>query len=544
MTGHAIADVRAQVMWNRLIAVVEEQAIALVRTAFSTSVREAGDLSAGVFDRKGRMIAQAVTGTPGHVNAMAAAVGHFIKAIGEDNIFEGDAYITNDPWLGTGHLHDLTMVSPSFRKGRLVGYFACTAHVVDVGGRGFGPDANEVYEEGFCIPIMKFAERGKVNRDLVNILHNNVRESRQVVGDVYSLAACNEIGHRRLIDMMDEFGIDDIEELAEFVFDRSLSATMERIRALPPGTYRNSMRVDGYGTPIDMVVALRVGPDGITADFDGTSSQSPRGINVPLIYTTAYAAYGLKVALAPDIPNNWASLEPFKVVAPEGCILNAQRPAAVAVRHVLGHFVPDTILGAVHQMLPGRVPAEGAGALWNIHISARPSGGNLPPGTHAQRAEVLMFNSGGSGARPTLDGMSATAFPSGVHTMSIEATEHVGPVIFWRKELREGSGGDGKFRGGLGQTVEIAPARGHEFYFNAMFDRCEHAAQGRAGGKPGTAGGVSLDDGTKLRGKGRQHVPEGRRLILQIPGGGGYGAPDERAKADVERDRVGGYVKR
>ena len=543
MSGAHVADVRAQVMWNRLIAVVEEQAVALVRTAFSTSVRESGDLSAGVFDKQGRMIAQAVTGTPGHVNAMAAAVGHFIRIIGMENIFEGDAYITNDPWLGTGHLHDLTMVSPSFRNGKLIGFFASTAHVVDVGGRGFGPDANEVYEEGICIPVMKFAERGKVNRDLINILHNNVRESNQVVGDVYSLAACNETGHRRLIDMMNEFAIDDLEAVAEFVFERSRVATLERIAALPKGSGRNSMRLDGYGAPVELVVKLTIGDGEVVADFDGTSGQSPKGINVPLIYTTAYAAYGLKVAFAPDIPNNWASLEPFKVVAPPGCILNALRPAPVAVRHVLGHFVPDLILGAVHQMLPGSVPAEGAGALWNIHISARPCGGNMPAGVDPQRAEVLMFNSGGSGARPTLDGMSSTAFPSGVHTMSIEATEHVGPVIFWKKELREGSGGDGTFRGGLGQTLEIAPANGHEFYFNAMFDRLENPARGRAGGGAGAPGGVSLDDGTKLNGKGRQFVPAGRRLILNVPGGGGYGPPKERAEEAVEQDRARGYVR-
>jgi N-methylhydantoinase B len=538
----SITDVRAQVMWNRLISVVEEQAVVLVRTAFSTSVRESGDLSAGVFDRKGRMIAQAVTGTPGHVNAMAAAVSHFIREIGEKNIFEGDAYITNDPWLGTGHLHDFTMVSPSFRKGKLIGYFACTAHVVDVGGRGFGPDANEVYEEGICIPIMKFAERGKVNQDLVRLVHANVRESNQVVGDIYSLAACNETGHRRLVEMMDEFKIDDLGSLAEFIFQRSHAATVEQIKALPKGIYRNSMRVDGYGEPIDMVVAMTVEKDSITVDFDGTSGQSPRGINVPLIYTTAYAAYGLKVALAPTIPNNWASLEPFKVKAPPGSILNAQRPAAVAVRHVLGHFVPDVILGAIHQMLPDTVPAEGSGALWNIHISARPLSGDAPPGVTLMRAEVLMFNSGGSGARPNQDGMGATAFPSGVHTMSIEATEHVGPVIFWRKELRDGSGGEGKYRGGLGQIVEIAPADGHEFYFNAMFDRLDNPARGRDGGRNGALGSVSLDDGTKLKGKGRQHVPAGRRLILKAPGGGGYGVPAERSSDDQTRDKVRSYV--
>lgn len=542
MTKKPISDVHMQIMWNRLISVVEEQAVTLIRTAFSTSVRESGDLSAGVFNRAGLMIAQAVTGTPGHVNAMAEAVGHFINDIGRENIYEGDVYITNDPWKGTGHLHDFTVVSPSFRKGKLTGFFACTAHVVDVGGRGFGPDANEVYEEGIFVPIMKFAERGVVNKDLVNILRNNVRESHQVVGDVYSLAACNEIGHRRLMDMMDEFQLDDLEGLADFIFKRSYDATLERLASLPHGTYSNVMRVDGYGDPIDIAVRIDVHADHILADFAGTSAPSPKGINCPLIYSAAYACYGLKCSLAPEIPNNHASLLPFKVTAPKDCILNAQRPAPVSVRHVLGHLVPDAVLGAVHKMLPGKVPAEGSGALWNLHVSARPLTGKDAPRDGGQRAEVLLFNSGGTGARSHLDGLSATAFPSGVHSMSIEATEHVGPVIFWRKELRDGSGGAGQFRGGLGQVVEIAPTEGHEIYFNAMFDRIKHPPRGREGGEDGAAGAVLLDDGTVLNAKGRQHVPAGRRLILQLPGGGGYGPLDKRDAEAVKRDRDFDYV--
>ncbi|WP_426128354.1 hydantoinase B/oxoprolinase family protein [Pararhizobium sp. PWRC1-1] len=542
MKTSALSDVHMQIMWNRLISVVEEQAVTLIRTAFSTSVRESGDLSAGVFNRGGKMIAQAVTGTPGHVNAMAEAVGHFIRDIGPENIFEGDVYITNDPWKGTGHLHDFTVVSPSFRNGALVGYFACTAHVVDVGGRGFGPDANEVYEEGIFVPIMKFAERGKVNKDLVNILHNNVRESHQVVGDVYSLAACNEIGHRRLMDMMEEFELADLETLGEFIFKRSYDATIERIAALPKGSYSNTMRVDGYGSPIDIAVRLDVAEDYILADFEGTSPPSPKGINCPVIYSAAYACYGMKCSIAPEIPNNHASLLPFRVTAPKNCILNAQHPAPVSVRHVLGHLVPDAVLGAVHKMLPGKVPAEGAGALWNLHVSVRPLQGEKAPADGGQRAEVLLFNSGGAGARSTLDGLSATAFPSGVHSMSIEATEHVGPVIFWRKELRDGSGGAGKFRGGLGQVVEISPTDGHEMHFNAMFDRVDHPPRGREGGANGAAGAVLLDDGTILATKGRQHVPAGRRLILQLPGGGGYGAPDNRDPIAAQRDRDFDYV--
>ena len=542
MTQSALSEVHMQIMWNRLISVVEEQAVTLIRTAFSTSVRESGDLSAGVFNRDGKMIAQAVTGTPGHVNAMAEAVGHFMNDIGPDNIFEGDVYITNDPWKGTGHLHDFTVVTPSFRKGRLIGFFACTAHVVDVGGRGFGPDASEVYEEGIFIPIMKFAERGTVNRDLVNLLRHNVREAHQVVGDVYSLAACNEIGHRRLQDMMDEFALDDLEELAAFVFDRSIKATLARLAELPAGSYDNVMRVDGYGSPIDIALRVDVAGDRVLVDFAGTSGPSPRGINVPMIYTKAYACYGLKCALAPEIPNNYGSLLPFEVAAPKDCILNAQHPAPVAVRHVLGHLIPDAVLGALHKMLPGRIPAEGAGALWNLHVSARPLQGKDAPADGGQRAEVLLFNSGGTGARPTLDGLSATAFPSGVHSMSIEATEHVGPVIFWRKELREGSGGAGKYRGGLGQVLEISATEGHEFHFNAMFDRVDHPPRGRAGGENGAAGAVLLDDGTKLATKGRQHVPAGRRLVLMLPGGGGYGPASERSPEAIARDIACGYV--
>ncbi|MFC0245502.1 hydantoinase B/oxoprolinase family protein [Falsochrobactrum ovis] len=542
MVNNAVSDVHMQIMWNRLISVVEEQALTLIRAAFSTSVRESGDLSAGVFNQSGQMIAQAVTGTPGHVNAMAEAVGHFIRDIGVENIYEGDVYITNDPWKGTGHLHDFTVVSPSFRKGKLIGFFACTAHVVDVGGRGFGPDANEVYEEGIFIPIMKFAERGVVNKDLVNILHNNVRESDQVVGDVYSLAACNEIGQRRLMEMMDEFALADLEDLAKFIFKRSYDATIERITALPRGSFNNIMRVDGYDSPIDIAVRLDVNEDHILVDFDGTSAPSPKGINCPLIYSAAYACYAIKCAIAPEIPNNYASLLPFRISAPSDCILNAQRPAPVSVRHVLGHLVPDAVFGAVHKMLPGSVPAEGSGALWNLHVSVRPLTGENAPQDGGRRAEVLLFNSGGMGARPLQDGLHATAFPSGVQSMSIEATEHVGPVIFWRKELRDGSGGAGEFRGGMGQIVEIAPAAGHEFYFNAMFDRVDNPARGREGGGDGAPGAVLLDDGSVLATKGRQHVPSDRRLVLKLPGGGGYGSQSNRSEEAKRRDLKLEYV--
>ena len=536
-----ISKVAYQVMWNRLISIVEEQAQALVRTAFSTSVREAGDLSAGVYDAQGNMLAQAVTGTPGHVNAMADAVAHFIRRIGRQNIFEGDVYITNDPWEGTGHLHDITMVTPSFYKGQFVGFFACTAHIVDIGGRGFGADANSVYEEGLYIPIMKFIDQGSVDKTLVSIIRGNVREPDQLVGDVYALATCNEIGHRRLVDMMDEFSLTDLDGISDFIMSNSHNATVERIAALQKGAADGEMRIDGYDSPIDLRVRVHIEDDHILCDFNGTSGLDKKGINVPLVYTKAYACYALKCAIAPEIPNNAASLAPFKITAPENCILNAVHPAPVALRHVIGHMVPDTIYDAVDKLLPKTVPAEGAGCLCNFQVSIRPRTDAKAP-EDAVRSEVLTFNSGGSGARPEIDGMNATAFPSGVMTMPVEATEQAGPVIIWRKELRVDSGGSGQYRGGLGQHMDVGARVGHEFDIQAMFDRVDHPARGRAGGREGAPTKIAQDDGTKMRGKGKQFVPHGNKVLMSFPGGAGYGAPSMRDKQAVIRDLALGYI--
>jgi len=535
------SQVSFQVMWNRLISVVEEQAQALVRTAFSTSVREAGDLSAGVYDIEGQMLAQAVTGTPGHVNAMADAVGHFIRRIGRENIFAGDVYITNDPWEGTGHLHDITMVSPSFHQGRLVGFFACTAHIVDIGGRGFGADAASVYEEGLYIPIMKFAERGEVDKTLIRIVRGNVREPDQLIGDIYALATCNEIGHRRLIDMMQEFELDDLAGIAQFILENSQRATIECIAALPRQSASGEMTVDGFDKPITLKVTLTIEEERIVSDFTGTSGLDKKGINCPLVYAKAYACYALKCAIAPDIPNNAASLAPFVIEAPVNTIVNAVHPAPVALRHIIGHFVPDTVYAALDKILPGVVPAEGAGCLCNFQVSLRPRTDAAAP-ADAVRSEVLTFNSGGSGARPQHDGLNATAFPSGVMTMPIEATEHAGPVIIWRKELRPDSGGAGKQRGGLGQFMEVGAVDGHEFDFQAMFDRVDHPARGRQGGRNGAPTTISQDDGSAMRGKGKQFVPHGRKVMLAFPGGAGYGNPQDREQSIVKRDLLKGYI--
>jgi len=532
-----LSRIHQHVMWNRLISVVEEQAQTLVRTAFSTSVREAGDLAAAVFDRQGRMLAQAVTGTPGHINSMAEAVVHFINKHPVDTMEPGDVFITNDPWQTSGHLHDITTVTPTFYRDQVVGLFANTCHVVDIGGRGFSPDARQVFEEGINIPILHLFRRGQVNETLLDIVRTNVREPQQVIGDIFSFAAANDTGSKRLISMMEEFGIAQLDDLAEFIIENSRIATIERIRKLKQGTYHNELTMDGYDQPVTLRAALTVGEDNIHVDYTGTSPASSHGINVVLNYTKAYTCFGVKCAVAPDIPNNYGSLLPITFSAPEGSILNAPRPYAVAARHIIGHLLPDTVLGCLHQVLPGGVQAEGSASLWNIQLRGGPS---VSPNSGYQgeipNFEMLQFNSGGSGARPQKDGMSATAFPSGVRGMPVEASEAIAPVIFWRKEFREDSGGAGKYRGGLGQVIEIGGADGIPFDVLAMFERVNNAPHGRDGGADGATGQVLLASGKKLRAKGQQAIPPHDRLHLEMAGGGGFGHPFERDAARVAED--------
>ena len=530
----ALADIQRQVMWNRLLAVVEEQAQTMIRTAFSTTVREAGDLSAGIFDLQGRMLAQAVTGTPGHVNSMMESVLHFLRKFPAETLRDGDHLITNDPWLGTGHLHDLTVVTPTFHRGRLVALFANTAHVVDVGGLGMGPEGRSVFEEGLYIPIVKCFEAGRPNETFFDFLRAGTRQPVELEGDVYSLCACNEAGARRLVQMLDEFGLDGIDALAEFILGSSHRATLAEIAKLPRGTFKAEIWSDGYEDPVRLAAAMTIAADSITVDFDGTSGLSGRGINVPPAYTRAYACFGIKCVVAPAIPNNTASLAPFHMRIPEGCILGAPRPRAVAVRHVVGQLLPDLMMSCLHQAVPDRVTAEGSSCLWNPPLR----GGSIVSGPNSPLAdfEVITFNSGGTGARPDADGLDGTAFPSGVRTMPVEATENVAPVVFWRKELRPGSGGAGRTRGGMGQVMEIGAKGDAEFACNAIFDRVANAPKGRDGGQDGAPGRVTLKSGTVLRTKGYQTIPAGDRLVLELPGGGGMGPPAERDPAAAARD--------
>ena len=530
-----IGEIEIQILWNRLLSVVEEQAQTLVRTAFSTAAREAGDISAGVFDMKGRMLAQAVTGTPGHINSMARSVVHFLDAFPAETLKDGDILITNDPWKGTGHLFDLTVVTPIFLDERPVALFACTTHVVDIGGLGVSAEGRQIYHEGLYIPLMHLAREGRMNEDLLGIVRANVREPVQVVGDIYALVACNETGGKRLREMMREFNLADLDHLGEEIISRSRRAMAEIIAKLPQGSWTARMTIDGFEAPVTLVATLTIAGDRVLVDYTGTSGLSRYAINCPMCYTEAYTSFGVKAALAPWIPNNTGTLDAVIVTAPENTILNAPHPAAVYARSVMGHMLPDVVYGCLDQALPDTVPAEGTSSLWNLSLLAG-HGLTGMEGSAVRAFNVTTFHSGGAGARPQQDGLSATPFPSGVRNVPIEITEAITPLVVWRKELRRGSGGPGRQRGGLGQRMEIANRDATAFGIQARFERGVYPARGRSGGEAGAKGRLSLATGASLAIKGLQIIPAGDRLIVEMPGGGGYGDPFARDPALVARD--------
>jgi N-methylhydantoinase B len=416
----------------------------------------------------------------------------------------------------------------------LVGFFGNTCHVLDIGGRGLGTDARSVYEEGLFVPITKLYDGGVENRELVKLLAANVRTPEPVLGDIHAQVAGNDVGGRRLLEMMDELGLESLEPVADEIIARSERAMRDAISQLPDGVWEHVVYSDGYEEPVRLQVRLTKRGDELWVDWAGSSMESKRGINVVLNYTHAYTTYAIKCALAPEVPNNEGSFRPVHVSAPEGSILNAQPPAPVGARHIIGHFLPGAIFGALAQVVPGRVMAEGAANIWNVQLTGRDEAGKL--------WTYVWFSTGGTGARPTSDGISATAFPSGISGVPSEVIESLSPVVIHRRELRQDSGGAGTYRGGLGQSLEFSVRTGQPFTFSPLFDRVQFAAQGSDGGKPGAAARIETSDGQILERKGVREFEAGTRVTLDLPGGGGFGDPLCRDLDAVRDDIANGVI--
>jgi N-methylhydantoinase B len=532
MAQRSIDPVSLEVIWSRLIFVTKEQQDTLVRTAFSSIVRESQDLSCGVFDAAGRMIAQSDSGTPGHINSMANAVRHFLAKFPAEVLTAGDVLVTNDPWLTSGHLNDITVVTPVFAEHGVVALFANTCHSADIGGRILSAEAREVYEEGMRIPIIKLFDRGEANAVLLEMIRANVRQPDEVIGDLYAQAASNDTGGRALLELMNEFDLDSVGAVADEILRRSEVAVREAIRKLPQDVdYRSEAWCDGFEEPIVLRCSARASNDELAIDFEGSSPQTTRGINVPFNYTLAYASFAIKAVLCPEVPFNHGTFRPMRVSAPPGSILNALDPAPVASRHIIGHFVPSLIFMALAPALVGNLLAPGHDALWlSIWRGQSPS------------FSLTLQHSGGMGARPSKDGLSATCFPSGVAGVPVEVIENLSPLIVRRRELRTDSGGAGKWRGGLGQCIEFASREVGRWSVSCIVDRTRYAAPGLLGGGSGALGEVRISGAVTPKTKQQIELVKEDSVYLATPGGGGYGASFERDPERVRRDVVEGYV--
>jgi len=536
MTPRARLDaVTLEVLWTRIISVVDEAAKAIVRTSFSTLSNEANDFACVLTDARGRALAQNTGSIPSFIGTLPATVRHFIRELGVESMTPGDVLITNDAWMGTGHMSDVSVLKPIFHRDRLVAFSATTSHMPDIGGRIRAIEAREIFEEGLHIPLARLVRDGRVDETMVALIRANVRTPDQTMGDIWAQVSANELMERRVRALMDDYRLDTLETLGDELFTRSERAMRDAIRAVPNGTYRYGFRTDGTGAPFIFKIALTVKGDEIVADYTGSSPQQPRAINCVMAYTYAMTAYAVRCVLLPGLPNNEGMYRPITVQAPEGSILNPRFPAAVVSRATTGHYVPALVLGALHRVIPDRVMAGVGSPLWALSLSSTRADGK--PYT-----TVLFFN-GGMGATPIKDGENVLSWPSNISSTPVEVAERQSPLFFHHKRLRPGSGGAGRFRGGLGQDILIESRSSRPIVLSVMAERTAFPAPGLAGGAAGGLGDVQIND--RPIDSRKQHVLErGDRVLVRTPGGGGYGPRRQRSRTLTRRDRALGYVTR
>lgn len=525
--------VTLEVLWTRLISVVDEAAKAIVRTSFSTLSNEANDFACVLTDARGWALAQNTGSIPSFIATLPATVRHFLARWGAQGLAPGDVLITNDPWMGTGHKSDVCVLRPIFHRERLVAFSATTSHMPDIGGRVRAIEAREIFEEGFYIPLMKLKRAGRTDETLVELLRANVRTPDQTAGDVWAQVGANELMERRLLALLADYDLPDLAALGDELFARAERAMRAAIRAVPDGTYRYAMQADGVDAPYDFRLALCVAGDEIVADYTGTSPSQPRAINCVLAYTYAMTAYAVRCALLPGLANNEGMYRPVRVVAPEGCLLNPRFPAAVVSRSNTGHYVPTLVLGALQQVIPDRVMAGAGSPLWAVTQSGLRA-------DHTPYTNVLFFN-GGMGATPVKDGENACSWPSNISSTPVEVAERNSPLFFHAKRLRPGSGGPGRYRGGLGQDILVECESDTPIVLSFMAERTRVPAPGFAGGADGGLGDVQIN-GRSIDHR-RQHVvTRADTVLLRTPGGGGYGPPAARDAVSLERDHALGYT--
>lgn len=522
------------IMWDRLVSLTDEIVSTLVRSSFSTIVYESYDLSCVVLDPECNSIAQGTFGIPAFIGSAPVTARHMLARFPAHTLQPGDIIVTNDPWLGTGHLFDITMLRPVFRLGRIVAYTVSITHLPDIGGNGFGSSATEFYQEGIRIPISKLYEAGRLNNLLVDLIRANVRVPEQVMGDVMANVSCNEVGGREILAFMDEYGVDSLMGLSRAIRGQSERAMRAKIAALKDGTYRNRMEVEGFSGPVTFAVAVEKLGDSVTFDFAGTSGMVRAGVNVPFCYTNAMCLHAIKSLTLPGIPNNGGSVAPISVAAPVGCILNAQPPFPTGGRHAMGHFITPLIYGALAEATPGEVQAD-SGMMNLITFQGRRR--------DERPFSALYFASGGYGALAGMDGWATLPHPSNMAVVPVEVWETLTHMTVIDKRLSPDSGGAGEWRGGLGQVVRLRNDTGAALVMLGMGNRTELPAQGLFGGGAGSLR-VHAVDGRPVHAKGRIEIAPGAVITVTEAGGAGYGDPQRRERAAVAADIADGYIGR
>lgn len=525
--------VTLEILWRRMISAVDEAAKALRRTSFSTLVNESNDFALVLTGATGQSLVQNTESIPSFIGTLPVTVKEFIRQIGAENIHPGDVLVTNTPWIATGHLNDITVAKPIFRQGRIAAFAASTAHAPDIGGRVRSAEAREVFEEGFHIPVMKMLNEGQLDQTFMKLLRAQVRTPDQTEGDLWAQLTGLDLLERRLGELMDEYGLPDLEGFAEEILSRSERAMRSAINALPNGAYPYEFHTDGLDEPFLYKAVVHVRDDRIDVDFAGTSAQVDRAINCPLTYTFAMTAYALKCALLPNLPNNEGIFRCIGVTAPEGSIVNPRYPAAVGGRMATGHYIPLAVFGALQPVLGDRIIAASGSPLWSlIQTGVRANGKTY--------ANVLFFN-GGMGATGEGDGQNTYAWPSNVSNVPVELIERNAPLLISRKALRPGSGGKGRHRGGLGQDIEFEVLSDTPVGMIFMAERCRIGAPGAGGGEPGAKGELTID-GKVVDHRRNVVLTKGQVVRLATPGGGGYGHNDERLEAESALDHRLGYT--
>jgi N-methylhydantoinase B len=520
------------IQWDRLISIADEVVNALVRTSFSTNVRESYDLSCVLFDHRARSLAQGSYSVASFTGTAPLTLAHMLRRFPPESLEPGDVIMTNDPWLGTGHLFDINVAQPVFRKDRLVGYTVSVTHLPDIGGAGYSAIAREIYQEGLRIPIVKFAHRGKVDEFLLELIRDNVRVAEQTIGDLMANMTCTTVGGRMLVEFMDEYKLDSLELLADTIVAFSESALRDELRAIPSGVYRNQILVEGFDGPVTLACKVTIAGGEVEVDFDGTSEAISAAINVPFCYTRAMACYAIKTLTTPKIPNNEGSVRPIVLKAPQNCILNPLPPFPTGGRHIIGHFIPPLIFGAMAEALPGRVQAD-SGMLNLINVQGR---------TRKNReVSSIFFASGGFGALDGMDGAPCTPSPSNMTGTPIEVWENLTDLFVEAKTLLADSGGAGMYRGGLGQRIDLRNDSNYPMIVSCLAGRTEYPPVGALGGRPGGLRKICIN-GKPVHPKGQHILAPGDRITTYEAGGGGYGKPNKRDQSRIAEDIAAGYV--